>query len=343
MKSIRIHQYGPKENLVVENIEEPSPQNKQVKIHIHASGLNHLDVWIREGILPLPLPLIPGSDGSGIVVETGPNVTRFKKGDRVFVNAGYGCGKCQHCLSGTESLCREYEILGEHCHGLHAEFVCVDESQVYHLPENLSFNEGAAFALVYMTAYHMLVRKGQLQHGQDVLIMAGASGVSTAGIQIAKAIGARVITTVGSEEQIEKVKQLGADEVINHYTEDLAKKIKSLTAGKGVEVILEHVGTKVWQACLRSLAKGGRLVTCGGTTGSDVNINLKHLFMKHQQIIGSTMGDPCDMLEVIKLVSEKKCKPVIHSILPYHKIADGHALLEKGGIFGKILLDWTAD
>lgn len=342
IKAIRIHNYGGPDVLQVDEIPEPFPADTEVKINIKASGLNHLDLWIRSGALglPLPLPLIPGSDGAGIVTEVGSKVKRFKKGDRVFINAGSGCGSCAVCLKGDESLCVGYQILGEHTHGTHCEFVSFRESQVFPLSKQISFEEGAAFPLVFMTAYHMLIVKGGLQKGQAVLIMAGGSGIGTAGIQIAKARGAQVITTVGSEEHRKKVLELGANFVIDHYKEDIAKKVKEFTQGQGVPVILEHVGNKVWMACMKSLAKGGRLVTCGGTTGAEVSINLRHLFMKHQQILGSTMGDTQDMHSVGELINSKKCRPIIHATLPYTQIAKGHEMLEKGGLFGKIILNW---
>ncbi len=342
MKAIRIHHYGGPEVLQIDDIPEPSPQANEVKINIKASGLNHLDVWIRSGSLglPLPLPLIPGSDGSGIVVEVGSKVTRFKKGDSVFVNAGFGCRKCDVCLEGNEALCTEYQILGEHCNGLHCEFVCLPEHQVFSLDKKIPFEEGAAFPLVFMTSWHMLVAKGQLKKGQTALVMAGGSGIGTAGIQIAKIRGAKVITTVGSEEHKQKVLELGADFVIDHYKEDIAKKVKEFTHGQGVHVVLEHVGAKVWDACMKSLAKGGRLVTCGGTTGTEVGIKLRHLFMKHQQVLGSTMGNPSDMEAVANHINQGDFKPVIYKTLPYTQIAEAHKIVEHGGLFGKVILKW---
>ncbi len=342
MKAIRIHNYGGPEVLQIDEIPEPTPTDNEVKINIKASGLNHLDIWIRSGALglPLPLPLIPGSDGAGIITYVGKNVTRFKKGDHVFINAGSGCGKCDSCRIGQEALCTKFFILGEHGNGTHCEFICLPEHQVFSLAKNIPFTEGAAFPLVFMTSWHMLVAKGQLQKGQTVLILAGGSGIGMAGIQIAKVRGAKVITTVGSEEHRQKVLKLGADFVIDHYKEDIAKKVKEFTNGQGVAVVLEHVGEKVWQSCLKSLAKGGRLVTCGGTTGTDVSINLRHLFMKHQQILGSTMGNPSDMEQVATHINNGDFSPVIAQQLPYSQIAEGHQIIEKGGMFGKVVLTW---
>lgn len=343
MKAIRIHNYGGPEQLKIDDLPEPSPKEKEIKIQVKASSLNHLDVWIRQGLLKalkLPLPLVPGSDGCGVVAETGSGVAQFKKGDRIFWNPGFGCGKCHPCQSGNEALCMEYKILGEHCNGAHQQFLCLPEERLITLPDNISFEEGAAFPLVFMTAWHMLVQKAKIQKGQTVLIMAGASGVSSAGIQIAKLKGARVITTVGSEKAKQKATELGADETIDHYKEDIGKRSIELTNGTGVDIIFEHVGAKVWKSCLKALAKGGKLVTCGATTGPEVSINLRHIFMKHQQILGSTMGNKRDLEEIVKWISEKKLKPVIDQVLPYTEVAKGHEMVEKGGLFGKVVLSW---
>lgn len=342
MKAYRIHRYGPPEVLQLDEIPEPALKSNEVKIQVKASGLNHLDVWVRAGALgiKLPLPLIPGADAAGVVVERGTDVRTFKKGDKVFVNPGFGCGSCQSCRKNNEALCLNYQILGEHGNGTHCQFISLPSRQVLPLPDNLTFEEGAAFPLVFMTSYHMLVPKGQLRKGETALIMAGGSGIGSAGIQIAKALGATVITTVGSEEQKQKVKELGADFVIDHYKEEIAEKIKKFTDGRGVDVILEHVGAKVWLACLKSLAKGGRLVTCGGTTGAEVSLNLRHLFIKHHSILGSTMGNQQDLEICARLIAEKKLKPVIHQALPFTRLAQAHEIIEKGKIFGKVVLNW---
>lgn len=340
MQAWQINQYGPPEALQCVDVPEPTPKPNEVKIEIKASGLNHLDIWVRSGSLglKLPLPLIPGADASGVVVETGSKVQKFKKGDKVFVNPGFGCDQCEYCKQNNEVLCLNYQIIGEHVNGTHSSFICLPEKQFFPLPQNLTFEEGAAFPLVFMTSYHMLFSRGQLTKGETVLIMAGGSGIGSAGIQIAKALGAKVITTVGSEEHKTKVKELGADFAIDHYREDIAEKVKELTKGIGVHVILEHVGAKVWLSCLKSLAKGGRLVTCGGTTGADAAINLRHLFIKHHSILGSTMGNSQDLKMCAQLMAEGKLKPVIHQVLPITRLKEAHEIIEKGKIFGKLVL-----
>lgn len=342
MKAIRIHAHGNADVLQIDDISEPTPKPGEVKIQIKASALNHLDIWIRRGMpgLRLPLPLVPGSDGAGIVDAVGDGVKRFKKGEAVFLNPGFGCGQCNFCKNGKINLCTNYQVLGENCNGTHQQFVCAKENQVIPIPTGLTFEEAASFPLAFMTAWHMLVEKGEIQKGQTVLIMAGGSGVGSAGIQIAKLHEARVITTVGSDKAKKHAMELGADEVIDHYNEDIAKRVKEITGKKGVNLILEHVGAKVWNSCMKSLAKSGKLVTCGGTTGGDVSINLRHLFIKHQQVIGSTMGTRSDLEKIAKWMGEKKLKPVIHKTLPYTEIKKAHEILEKGGIYGKIVLKW---
>ncbi|MBI2339561.1 MAG: zinc-binding dehydrogenase [Deltaproteobacteria bacterium] len=369
MKAIRIHEYGGIDKLVIDEIPEPKPDANEVKIEAKATSLNHLDVWIRQGLLKhliggfaagapappvrsrginptlahhlnLPLPLVPGSDGCGVVADIGSKVLSFKKGDRVFWNPGFGCGKCPPCKSGNEALCVHYQILGENCDGAHRRFLCLPENRVIPLPSSIPFEEGAAFPLVFMTAWQMLVRKADIQAGQTALVMAGASGIGTAAIQIAKLKGARVIATAGSDETKKKLEGLGADDVIDHYQEEIGKRTLELTGGRGVDVVFEHVGAKVWKEALKALAKGGRLVTCGATTGADVSINLRHVFMKHQQIIGSTMGNRRDLEEIVQWIGKRKLRPVIHEVLPYTEIGKGHEMLEKGGIFGKVVLRW---
>lgn len=342
MKAIRIHAHGGIDVLQIDDIPEPAPKPGEVKIQIKASALNHLDIWIRRGMpgVKLPLPLVPGSDGAGIVDAIGSGVKKFKKGDAIFLNPGFGCGECDFCKKEKINLCLNYEVLGENCNGTHQQFVCVKEIQVIPLPTGLTFEEAASFPLAFMTAWHMLVEKGQIQKGQTVLIMAGGSGVGSAGIQIAKLHGARVITTVGSDQAKKHAAELGADEVIDHYNEDIAKRVKEITGKKGVNLTLEHIGPKVWNSCMKCLAKNGRLVTCGGTTGGDVSINLPHLFIKHLQIIGSTMGTGSDLEKIAKWMGKGKLKPVIHEVLPFTEIRKAHEILEKGGIYGKVVLKW---
>lgn len=341
MKVIRFAQSGPASVLTIAPAQEPEPKADEIKIKIKASGLNHLDIWIREGKVKVPsLPWIPGCDAAGVVVEVDSHVKTFKTGDRVFVIPGVSCGECDFCRQKMENYCATFQIRGALIPGSHQEYLCVPENQAVDLPANLGFNEGAAFPLTFLTAWHMLATRAHIQKNETVLIMAGASGLGCAAIQIAKLLGARVITTVGDASRTEALKDLGAHEVINHYQENIQEKIMKQTKNCGVNVIFDHVGAKVWPTLLTSLAKGGRMVFCGTTTGGDVALNLRHIFSRQQTLMGCTMGNSQDLHEVTRHVASGALKPLVHKVFPFTEVQQAHQMLENGGIFGKIILQW---
>jgi NADPH:quinone reductase-like Zn-dependent oxidoreductase len=302
--------------------------------------MNHLDTFVRRGLpgITLPLPMIPGSDASGVVAEVGPGVEGIRAGDRVYVSPGFSCERCEACLSGNEPLCRRYGLFGEHKDGTQAEFVALGASNVLPLPENLSFEEGAAFPLVFLTAWHMLAARARVQAGDDVLVQAGGSGVGSAAIQIAKYLGARVFTTVGSAEKAAKARALGADETILYRDSDFLEAVRRLTAKRGVDVVVENTGAATWEKSLQAVAKGGRLVTCGATTGYEAKTDLRFVFFKSLSILGSTMGSRAELLHVARLVAAGRLRPVVDRVLPFEQVAEGHRLLEGRGVFGKVLL-----
>ena len=248
----------------------PTVGPEDVLVRVKACALNHLDIWIRQGIpaYPIPLPHVSGSDAAGIVEQVGNQVDGVTVGQRVFLSPGISCWKCEQCLAGRDNLCRSYGLVGAMTHGGYAEYVKVPFRNVLPIPENLSFEQAAAFPLVSVTASHMLFALAGLQHGETVLIMGAGSGVGMMAVQMAKLAGARVMTTVGSDDKIPKAVTLGADAVFNHAKEKVAERVKLLTEGRGVDVVIEHIGPEVWDTCLHSLRKGGRLITCGATTGS---------------------------------------------------------------------------
>ena len=293
MKVVRIYEHGGLDKLIYEDIPQPKCSLDKVKINIKASSLNHLDIWVRIGIpsFRVPLPIILGSDGSGVIVEVGSNVKNYNIGDNVVIQPGTYCGKCQYCANGKENYCLEYGILGETENGTLAEYMVLDPKNIHTMPEQLSYEEAASMSLVFMTAYQMLTKRAKLKSNETVLIYGGTSGVGSAAIQICKEIGAQVIATAGNDDKYEYSKTLGAHHIVNHNQKNWLDKVKDITEKRGVDVVFEHIGSETWEQSQRILSKGGRIVTCGATTGSDVNINLAHLFIKQQSILGSTMAN----------------------------------------------------
>ena len=340
MRAVVIPRHGGPEVLTLETRPRPVAGPGQVLLQVRCAGINHLDTFVRRGLpgITLPLPMIPGSDASGVVVEAGPGVEAIAAGDRVFVSPGTSCERCEACLSGNEPLCRRYGLLGEHRDGMQAEFVALGASNVLPLPETLSFEEGAAFPLVFLTAWHMLATRARVQPGEEVLVQAGGSGVGSAAIQIAKYLGARVLTTVGSPEKAARARTLGADDTILYRETDFLEAARRLTGKRGVDVVVESTGASTWEKSLQALARGGRLVTCGATTGYEANTDLRFVFFKGLSILGSTMGSRAELLHVASLLGSGRLRPVIDRILPLEAVAQGHRLLEERAVFGKVLL-----
>jgi len=300
MKANRIHQHGDLDVLSIDEIAKPTPSESQVLVQVKAAALNHLDLFVRKGIPGVPLPLVLGSDGAGVIAEIGTNINNFNIGDEVIIVPFKTCETCEFCKSGQEQLCIKYFIRGEHLDGCQSEYVAINENYILPKPANISFPEAAAFPLAYMTAYHMLKTKADLQAKQSVLIWGASSGIGSGAIQIAKNIGAKTITTVSSDDNKHYAKNLGADLVINYKDEKVAEIITEITEGKGVDVVFEHPGKSTFLTSMRVLKTGGKIVTCGATTGPIINLDLRHVFIKHQQIIGSTMGNKNDLIELDK-------------------------------------------
>ena len=339
MKAIVVEKHGGTEELHMKDVPPPDPGGGAL-VRVHAVALNHLDLWVRRGVPghKFPLPLIPGSEVSGVIEALPPNTTVWKVGDPVVVSPGISCGMCSACLAGRDPLCSAFEILGENRNGGCAELLAVPVRNLLAKPEGLSFAEAAAIPLDFLTAWHMLISRAELRPGETVLIHAGGSGVGSAGIQIAKLWGARIITTVGSPEKETRARELGADEVIQYRQVDFLQEVKRLTARRGVDVVFEHVGADTFERSVRSLARGGRLVTCGATTGAEVTINLRLIFFKLLSILGSTMGSLSELHEIMKLVEQKRLRAVVDRVLPLDEIATAHDLLESRQIFGKVVL-----
>lgn len=336
MKAIRIHRHGGNGVLKIDILEKPKPDHRDILVKIKYAALNHLDIFVREGFPAIPLPLILGSDAAGEVIEVGADVKNIKQGDEV-INIPFRIPSGDPLIKeNNENLSLNYSIPGEHSDGMQAEYVTIPQEFIMAKPQNISWQEAASFPLASLTAYHMLVRKVNLQKGQWVLIYGASGGVGSAAIQIAKAIGAYVITTVGSDEKAEMAKKQGADYVINYKENAIGKTAKEISGG--IDIVFEHSGEQTWKDSLRCLNIGGKIVTCGATTGPFVNIDLRALFIKQQQIIGSTMGTLQDMKNVLKLVEQEKLKPVVGKIFDFEDVRSAHKWLESGKQFGKIVL-----
>jgi NADPH:quinone reductase-like Zn-dependent oxidoreductase len=340
MKAARIHEHGGTEVLKLEDISEPSPSANQVIVDVKATSLNHLDIWVRKGIPGVPLPLITGSDAAGIITEVGENVDPNRVDENVMVQPLIFCGYCSPCKSGKENLCESMGIRGENSQGTNSEMLAVDESCAIPFPEHLNFAEAASFSLVAQTSFQMIVNRANLHAGETILVWGASSGVGSMGIQIAKALGASVIAISGTDEKCEKAKSIGSDYVLNYKNDNILTEVKSITNGRGADVVFEHVGAATWDISMKSLARGGRVVTCGTTTGFKANINLTHLFFKQQSILGSTMGSRAAFDGALALLNEGKINPVVDRIFPAQEIASAHDYLESGAQFGKVVLSY---
>jgi NADPH:quinone reductase-like Zn-dependent oxidoreductase len=340
MKAVRFHEHGGPEVLKYEDAPEPKIQANEVLVKIKTCALNHLDLWLRMGVRDwkLSMPHIVGSDISGEVAEVGSLVGRVKVGERVLLCPGISCGQCEACFKGLDSACRSYTLFGVMVDGGYAEYVKSPEANVVPIPAGLTFDEAAAVPLVFTTAWHMLFGRAGLRPGEDVLVIGAGSGVGSAAIQIAKLVGSRVIATAGTDAKLEKARQLGADEVINHSKQSIADEVRRLTDRRGVGVIVEHVGAAVWEACFNSLATYGRLVTCGVTSGAEVKLNVQALFGRQRTILGSFVGGKAELMDALKFIAERKLKAVIDSAFPLQDAATAQKKMESREFFGKILL-----
>jgi NADPH:quinone reductase-like Zn-dependent oxidoreductase len=340
MRAVFFKEHGGPDRLELGELPDPRVGPNDVRVRVKACALNHLDLFVRGGLpnLKLPLPHILGSDVAGIVESVGAEVRELRPGASVVINPALTCGHCLECVSGRDNFCREFKILGEHVHGGYAELLTVPAVNVHLKPDNVSFEEAATVPLVFMTAFHMVMARGALRPEETVLVQAAGSGIGSAAIQIARVAGARVIATSGTEAKLDKARALGAHEVINYEKQDVYTEVKRLTGGRGVNLVVEHVGAATWKKSVACLAWGGRLVTCGATTGFDVEIDLRHLFIKQQSILGSTMGTKAEMFEIVKRVAQGAYRPVLDRVLPLFEARKAHELLADRAQFGKIVL-----
>lgn len=340
MKAVTFEQHGGPEVLKFTEVSDPQIKANEVLVEVRACALNHLDVWVRGGLpgIKIPLPHILGNDVAGVAREVGELVTWVKPGDEVMLQPGVSCGHCPECLAGRDNMCDEYDIIGYRRDGGYAELLSVPGVNVIPKPKNLSWPEAAALPLVTLTAWHMLVTQARVRPGEDVLVHAAGSGVGSLGIQIARLYGARVIATASSSEKLAKARELGADETVNYTRDDWPKEVRKLTGGRGVDVVFEHTGAATWPGSLVSLRKGGRLVTCGATSGFDARTDLRQVFYRHLTILGSMMGSKAELLAAMKFIESGQIRAVVDRTLPLADARRAHEQMEDRAQFGKLVL-----
>jgi NADPH:quinone reductase-like Zn-dependent oxidoreductase len=346
MRAALFRRHGGPEVMEIGEVPTPTPGPGEVQIRVTAAALNHIDLWLRQGLpaLRVSLPHVSGGDVCGVVAELGPGVAvraGCAVGDRVLVNPGLSCGRCQACLSGRDNFCPDYRMIGEQTWGGEAEVLVVPAQNLVPAPRDriaLDDAQLAALPTVFMTVWQMLVERAQIRLGETVLVLAAGSGVGTAAIQVAKLHGARVIATASTDAKLAAARALGADETINHATGDLVAEVKRLTGRRGADVVVEHVGAATFPKSVVACAKGGRIVTCGATAGFEPVLNLRHVFWRQLSILGSTMASKGRLFDIVDLVAAGRLKPVVHRVFPLEEVAAAHRLLESRETFGKLVL-----
>ncbi len=309
-------------------------------VKVLAASVNHLDLWVRRGMpgFAVPFPRVLGCDGTGEIVALGSGVAGLRVGERVVLEPGYSSGTSKHDLAGQDHLSDDYGIRGEHCDGFDCEYVALESRFVFALPSKLDPIHAASAPLVFLTAWGLLVSRADVRAGESVLVIGGASGVGSAAIQIARDRGARVFATAGTDEKRRMALELGAESAFDHAREGWEKELKKATGGRGVDVVVEHVGPATWDASMRALARNGRLVTCGGTTGAKVALNLPHVFIKNLSVLGSTMGPKNSLPIIMQKLASGAYRTVVDRVLPMSKAREAHELLEARKVSGKIVL-----
>lgn len=349
VKAVVIPRHGGPEVLELRELPRPpAPGPGEARVAVRAVALNHLDLWVRRGHpgLHAELPFVPGSDLCGVVESVGAGVTRVAPGDAVVAYPALFCGVCEACLEGRQNHCRRYAILGENAPGGLCEEIVLPERNLFPLPAGLDFAQGAAFPLAWLTSWHMLVRKVHLRPGQWVLVQAAASGTGVAAVQIARLFGARVVATAGSEAKCGVLRSLGAEVVAQAGRDDLRAAVKDATGGRGCDVVVDHQGADTFTASLACLAREGAYLTCGGTSGPLMQFDVRHLFIKHQRIIGSTMGDVGDFRALLRHMGPPPGPapagglwPLVHRVFPLAEVRRAHEELESRRVAGKVVVE----
>jgi 2-desacetyl-2-hydroxyethyl bacteriochlorophyllide A dehydrogenase len=341
MKAVQLVAHGTPGKFELRELPDPQPGPGEVVVQVQTCGLNHLDLWLEEAGLPItvPLPRTPGGEIAGKVVAVGPDAGDWKTGDEVAVQSNIVCGECEFCRQGDESQCLKGELLGIQRDGGFAEKVVVPARALLKLPDGMAFDTSAALTLAGSTAMHMLTDRAQVRQGDWVLAMGGASGVGSAAIQIARQLGARVISTGSTEAKRSLAHHLGAESVVDSTKPDWPAEVRKITGKRGVDIVVEHIGGDVLKKCFECLARGGTIVTCGATAGREVSLNLWPIFVKEQRLVGSYGRNRKDMQATLEWAAAGKLKPVIDSVYPLSQVADAFAKLRSRSALGKILIE----
>jgi NADPH:quinone reductase-like Zn-dependent oxidoreductase len=346
MRAALFRQHGGPEVMEIADVPAPTPRPGQVQVRVRAAALNHIDLWLRNGLpaLHVPLPHVSGGDVCGVVTALGAGVKAIagaQEGDRVVLNPGLSCGRCVACLDGRDNFCPDYQMLGEQVWGGLAEYVVVPAANLVPAPVDripLDDAQLASIPIAFITAWQMLVDRARIQQGETVLVLAAGSGVGTASIQIAKLYGARVIATASTDEKLAAARALGADETINHTQADVVAEVKRLTARRGADIVVDHVGAATFGKSVVACARGGRIVVCGATAGYEPVLNLRHVFWRQLSILGSTLASKARLPAVLELLAAGRLKPVVDRVLRLEDIAEAHRRLESRASFGKVVL-----
>jgi NADPH:quinone reductase-like Zn-dependent oxidoreductase len=347
MRAFVLRGHGDLSQLALADVPAPAlTKPNDVRIALRAAALNHLDLWTVRGLpgLELAFPHILGGDGAGVVESVGPDVTRVRPGDAVLFNPGISCYRCEWCHAGEHSLCAEYKLLGEHLPGTLAELLVVPEPNVFPIPvppapPPITFPEAAAYSLATLTAWRMLATRAKLRAGETVLIWGVGGGVGNTALRVAKLMGAHVIVTSSSDAKLARARELGADVTFNHAQVDVAREVRALTQKRGVDVVVDSVGEATWEQSLRMLGRGARLVTCGGTTGPKLAVDVRRLFWYQWDILGSTMGNAEEYREIVRLLGQGHLRPLVDSVFPLTEARGAFERLAAGDQMGKVVVE----
>lgn len=345
MLAVTIRAHGGPEQILIDDVPRPpDPGPRDVVVALKAAALNHLDMFVLQGLpgVPPAFPHVLGADGAGVVAAVGAEVGAVKPGDRVVLNPGISCDACEYCRAGEHSLCTTFRLLGEHLPGTFAEAIRVPATNVEVVPAHVPWAEAAAYPLTFVTAWRMVATRGAVRRGETVLIWGIGGGVALAALAIAKQRGARVIVTSSSDAKLERARALGADATLNHAVVDVAREVRDLTDRRGVDVVIETVGEATWDRSLRALARGGRLVTCGATTGPSVGLDVRRVFWHQYSVLGSTMGNRAEFREVVGLLAAGALRPVVDGVVPVREARAAFERMASGHQFGKLVLEIAA-